>query len=308
MTATPQQVLCPINQRPSNLYCTRGHATYYIEPTSAIIFQHDLPPILEMMEYANTEYSAGAYKNYASARELKIATALPRLEAIKKVALGNRLLDVGCATGFFLEAAAEQGFDVTGVEFSTVAISLARPDIRERIVCGDVNALSNQESAKFDVVSALDIVEHVQDPGKFLSEIREILRPGGILALSTPDTGHYLRYVMASRWPMLQPMQHTFLFSRRGLKALLESCGYVEVMVETAHKVLTVSYLAEQLAATNPTMHSAYRAVWRFIPPLLRDRPFAVNIGEMFVCARKPLTATGDGATLRSRNGGNAPG
>jgi 2-polyprenyl-3-methyl-5-hydroxy-6-metoxy-1,4-benzoquinol methylase len=247
-----------------------------------------------MMDYANAEYSVGVYKKYASARELKIATARPRLVTIKKLVRGKRLLDVGCATGFFLEAAAEEGFDVRGVEFSTVAISFARPDIRQRIVCGDVNALSSQEAAEFDVVTAFDIIEHVQDPSKFLSEIRQILVPGGILVLSTPDTGHFLRYLMGSKWPMLQPMQHTFLFSRRGLKALLESCGYAEVVVETARKVLTVSYLAEQLAATNPGIHSAYRWFRRLIPPLLRDRALAINIGEMLVCARKPQTAEGD--------------
>ena len=304
MTARAQPVLCPINQQPANLYCNRDGAAYYIEPTSEIIFQHELPPVFQMLEYANAEYSAGAYKDYASARELKIATARPRIETIKQLTSGKRLLDVGCATGFFLEAASEQGFDVRGVEFSTVAISLARPDIQGRIVCGDVNALSNKEEAKFDVVSAFDIIEHVQDPAKFLSEIHEILEPGGIFALSTPDTGHFLRYVMASKWPMLQPMQHTVLFSRRGLTALLESSGYVEVMVETARKVLTVNYLAEQLAATNPGAHRVYRWLRQLIPPPLRDRPFAVNIGEMIVYARKPQASVGGVTAPRLRDGG----
>jgi cyclopropane fatty-acyl-phospholipid synthase-like methyltransferase len=258
-----------------------------------------------MLEYANAEYFAGVYKNYASARNLKIATARPRLETIKKLAPGKRLLDVGCATGFFLEAAAEQGFDVRGVEFSSIAISLARPGIRERIVCGDVNGLAKQESTKFDVVSAFDIIEHVQDPSRFLLEIREILVPGGILALSTPDTEHFLRYVMASKWPMLQPMQHTFLFSRRGLTALLESCGYTDAAVEKARKVLTVDYLAEQLAATNPAMHSTYRRLRWLIPPLLRDHPFAVNIGEMFICARKPRAASHESAVAQPTKDGS---
>jgi 2-polyprenyl-3-methyl-5-hydroxy-6-metoxy-1,4-benzoquinol methylase len=291
MMSALQRVVCPINQRPANLYCRKGGAAYYIEPTSAIIFQRESPPVSQMLDYANDEYSAGVYKNYASARELKAATARPRLETIKTLTQGRRLLDVGCAAGFFLEVAAEQGFDVRGVEFSTVAISLARPDMRERIVCGDVNALLRQEAAKFDVVTAFDIIEHVQDPAKFLSEIREILVPGGILALSTPDTGHFLRHVMGSRWPMLQPMQHTVLFSRSGLRTLLESCGYGEVVVETARKVLTISYLAEQLAATNPALHKAYRRFRWLVPPRLGDRPIAVNIGEMFVYARNPRAA-----------------
>jgi 2-polyprenyl-3-methyl-5-hydroxy-6-metoxy-1,4-benzoquinol methylase len=280
--------VCPVNGRPADFYCRKGEAEYYIESTSGVIFQRALPTVARMMEYADNEYAGGVYREYANARDLKAATVEPRLAAIKKFTAGKRLLDVGCATGFLLEVAAAQGFEVTGVEFSTVAISLARPDIRERIVHGDVNALINQKM-QFDVSIAFDIVEHVQDPRNFLSDIYDVLVPGGVLALSTPDTGHFLRHLMMSNWPMLQPMQHTVLFSRRALKALLEDCGFVEVSVETARKVLTLDYLTDQLAATNPALHRAYRPLRPLLPRVLRDRPFAVNIGEMLVYARKPL-------------------
>src|SRR5687767_1793937 len=226
MTVATTIVLCPINGLPARLYCRKGPAQYYIEPASGTIFQAEMPSVGAMNEYADDEYSSGVYSEYAKSRDLKIATARPRLAAIKQRANGKRLLDVGCATGFFMEAATEEGFEVRGVEFSTVAISLARPDIRERIVRGDVNELLSREPQKFDVVTAFDIIEHVQNPAKFLQELREILKPGGVLAISSPDTGHFLRYLMGSKWPMLQPMQHTVLFSRRSIAALLERCGF----------------------------------------------------------------------------------
>jgi cyclopropane fatty-acyl-phospholipid synthase-like methyltransferase len=240
-----------------------------------------------MNEYADEEYSAGAYRKYSKSHDLKVATARPRLAVIKKLTEGRRLLDVGCATGFFMEAAAQEGFDVHGVEFSTVAISLARTDIRTRIVCGDVNALQSKGAEKFDVVTAFDIIEHVQNPASFLTDIREVLNPGGVIAISSPDTGHFLRYVMRSKWPMLQPMQHTVLFSRRGIAELLEHCGFSDVRVETARKVLTMDYLADQLIATNPGLSRAYRTVRWVIPAPLRHRPFRVNIGEFVAYARR---------------------
>ena len=240
-----------------------------------------------MNQYADDEYSSGVYREYAKSRDLKIATARPRLAAIKKLTDGRRLLDVGCATGFFMEAAAEEGFDVRGVEFSTVAISLARRDIRDRIVCGDVNVLQSRGSEKFDVVTAFDIIEHVQNPANFLADIREALLPGGLLAISSPDTGHFLRYFMGSRWPMLQPMQHTVLFSRRSIADLLERCGFRDVRVETTRKVLTMDYLADQLTATNPNLNRTYRAMGWIIPAPLRHRPFGVNIGEFVAYARR---------------------
>jgi 2-polyprenyl-3-methyl-5-hydroxy-6-metoxy-1,4-benzoquinol methylase len=287
MNSVVNSVICPTNRLPARLYCRKGAAAYYIEPTSGTIFQAQMPTVDQMNAYADHEYASGVYLEYAKSRDLKVATARPRLAAIKQLTKGNRLLDVGCATGFFLEAASEEGFDVRGVEFSTVAISLVRPDIRERVVCGDVNALLAQETEKFDVVTAFDIIEHVQNPVGFLQDIREILRPGGVLTLSSPDTDHFLRYLMGSKWPMLQPMQHTVLFSRRSIAALLERCGFGEVQVETTHKVLTMDYLADQLTATNPGLNRVYQATSWLVPGPLRRKPFPVNIGEFVAYARR---------------------
>jgi cyclopropane fatty-acyl-phospholipid synthase-like methyltransferase len=287
MTTAAASVLCPINGLPARHYCRKGPTQYYIEPASGTIFQAQMPSVGAMNEYADDEYSSGVYREYAKSRDLKIATARPRLAAIRQRTQGRRLLDVGCATGFFMEAAADEGFDVRGVEFSTVAISLARPDIRERIVRGDVNELLSREPEKFDVVTAFDIIEHVQNPENFLQQLREILKPGGILAISSPDTGHALRYLMGSKWPMLQPMQHTVLFSRRSISDLLKRCGFQDVQVETAHKVLTMDYLADQLTATNPGINKAYQSLSWIMPGSLRHKQIAVNIGEFAAYARQ---------------------
>ena len=120
---------------------------------------------------------------------------------------------MGCACGFFIEAALKHGFDAYGIEFSKEAVAIAREEIRSRITVGDVNLRREREEDRFDAVVAFEIIEHTQNPIKFLEEIRQILRPGGWLMLATPDTGHFLRYLMGCRWPMLQPMQHTYLFT-----------------------------------------------------------------------------------------------
>lgn len=287
MNTASTTVFCPTNGLPARLYCQKDGATYYIEPTSETIFQTQMPSLGEMNAYVDDLYMTGNYLEYSKSRDLKLETFRPRLTAIKRSSKGTRLLDVGCATGFFMEAAADEGFDVRGLEFSTVAISRARPDIRERIVCGDINALLKREPEKFDVVTAFDIIEHVQDPAKFLEEIGQILHPGGVLAISSPDTGHFLRYLMGSKWPMLQPMQHAMLFSRRGIAALLERCGFRDVKVETARKVVTMDYLAEQIVPTNPGLNRAYQKSSWIVPGPLRRWPFAVNIGEFVAYARR---------------------
>src|ERR1041385_5302589 len=101
MNPAPRTVLCPINGLPARLYCRKDGAQYYLEPASGTIFQAELPSVGAMNRYVDDEYSSGAYQEYAKSRDLKIATARPRLAEIKRRTAGRRLLDVACATGFF---------------------------------------------------------------------------------------------------------------------------------------------------------------------------------------------------------------
>lgn len=280
-------LVCPITGGISRVYARKGDAVYFRDPRSGVIFLAERPRLEDMAAFVDAEYEAGVYRDYVDARELKLATMRRRLTPIRAHAPGPRLLDVGCGSGFFLEAALEAGFEAEGIELSPVAIELARERVRSRITCGDVNTLLAADARQFDVVTAFDIIEHTFDPPSFLDDIARVLAPGGLLVISTPDTGHWLRPLMRSRWPMLQPDQHTFLFSRAAMRSLLAARGYQPVVVETATKVLTIDYLFGQLRQTNPTLARYLDRAKRLLPTTLRRREVQVNIGEMFVCARK---------------------
>ena len=159
--------------------------------------------------------------------------------------------------------------------------------MRPLIKCGDVNTFLATDARTFDVVTAFDIVEHTFDPAAFLDDIGRVLAPGGLLVISTPDTGHWLRPLMRTRWPMLQPDQHMFLFSQAAMRTLLVSRGYEPLVIKTERKVLTIDYLFGQLRQTNPTLARYLDRAKRALPRAVRYRDVAVNIGEMLVCARK---------------------
>ena len=106
--------------------------------------------------------------------------------------------------------------------------------------------------------------------------------------MSTPDTGHFLRYLMGARWPMLQPMQHTTLMSRLGLRIAAERAGFQEVVVTAARKTLTLEYLFEQVRDHNPALHAAYGVTRRIVPGAVRSHPLRINIGELLAVAVKP--------------------
>jgi 2-polyprenyl-3-methyl-5-hydroxy-6-metoxy-1,4-benzoquinol methylase len=266
-------------------YCRKQQASYFICRSCDLIFQHPLPTQTAMAEWVDEQYTSGAYHEYVTARPMKIRHFEDRLNDIGDRVRPGRLLDVGCSCGHFLEVAASRGFDVQGVEFSRSAISAAASNIRPRIFEGTLENMP--VDAAFDVASAFDLIEHVHDPRAFLRRCAGLLRPGGVLLISTPDTGHLLRGLMRSRWPMLQPMQHLFLFSRRALDRALRAEGFADVFVETAYKTLSIEYLINQIAPLNPLLSSTLGTLTRTVPQSVLRKYRRINIGEILAVARR---------------------
>jgi 2-polyprenyl-3-methyl-5-hydroxy-6-metoxy-1,4-benzoquinol methylase len=238
-----------------------------------------------MITWANEEYTSGAYRDYVDARPMKIRHFEDRLSEIGDRVRPGRLLDVGCSCGYFMEVAASRGFDVQGVEFSRLAIAAADANLRSRIFEGTLDEMP--VNGMFDVVSAFDLIEHVQDPRALLRRCAGVLKPGGALVISTPDAGHFLRFVMRSRWPMLQPMQHLFLFSRRALASALRAEGFQEVSVDTAYKTINVEYLINQIKPLNPLLSVTLGTLTHAVPGSMLRRDRRVNIGEILAVARR---------------------
>ncbi len=236
-----------------HLLCRKNGAGYYCCPECRVIFQHPAPPPDAMISYADTEYEGGVYREYVEAREMKLEHFRRRLERLLSRVNRGRLLDIGCSCGYFMEVAAASGFEVEGLEFSRAAIAAADPSIRPRIYCSSVDEFESSQS--YDLITAFDLIEHVPQPKDFLRKVRRLLAPGGWLAMATPDAGHSLRYLMGSSWPMLQPMQHLTIFSRRAMRLALEEAGFSEISFEVATKTVSYEYLTEQVRPLTPTLH-----------------------------------------------------
>jgi len=155
--------------------------------------------------------------------------------------------------------------------------------VRGRITRGDINDLP---PGAFDVITAFDILEHAQDPLQTLRAWADRLRPGGILALTTPDTDSLLGKLMGSRWPMLQPLQHTVLFSGKAMPRHLRQAGLTLLDLRAAEKVMTPGYLVGQL---EPYFPRASRLALRLAGawPALGQRAIPFRIGEFLAMARK---------------------
>lgn len=136
----------------------------------------------------------------------------------------GRILDVGCAYGWFLEAARERGWQTSGVEIEEATAAVAREagiDVRIGTLAG-----AGYEGASFDAVGLWDVLEHIPDTDAFLAECRRILRPGGILAVQSPNVRSVMAKLMKDDWSWLLLPQHVYHFTPSSLRRTLERRGF----------------------------------------------------------------------------------
>jgi len=121
---------------------------------------------------------------------------------------GAPVLDIGCGTGFTLEALAQR-YDAWGLEPDAAVRARTREPVRDRVLPGDTGNLSALAGRRFDVVLLLDVLEHVEDDCAELSAAMAALAPGGKLVITVPAdpslwsdhderNGHYRRYTETS--------------------------------------------------------------------------------------------------------------
>jgi SAM-dependent methyltransferase len=146
----------------------------------------------------------------------------------------HSLLDIGCSTGFLSRHLVARGCRVVGVELDPIAAEQARL-VCQKVIVGDIEALDVQAQVdeEFDAVILGDVLEHLRAPDALLVRIRESwLAPDGCVALSVPNSGHWIfrREVLRGRFPYRQyglfDQNHLRFFTRTSLYTLVADSGY----------------------------------------------------------------------------------
>jgi len=154
---------------------------------------------------------------------------------IAEIAGGERALDLGCGEGDFTAVLAEVGAATTGVEIANAAIERARakhPGLDFRIA--PIDGPLPFADTSFDMVWASEVIEHVADTARWLSEVRRVLRPGGRLLVTTPAHGR-MRLALGGIERFSEPLgDHLHLYSRQSLTDVLNEFGFEDVQVRAA--------------------------------------------------------------------------
>ncbi len=146
----------------------------------------------------------------------------------------DRLLDVGCGNGKFLKDAQLAGWQCYGVDFDPQAVEAANSQ-GAKVSQG---TLKEQEfpDTYFDAITLSHVIEHVHQPKKLLRECERILKPGGMLWISTPNNNSIVAKWFEKDWLACIPPQHLVLFNQQTLSKLLKKLNFtVKIMRRGVH-------------------------------------------------------------------------
>jgi len=143
-------------------------------------------------------------------------------EFVKRHVSGRTILDVGCGDGVFLSSMSSE-WSKQGLEPSATGATLAK---KRNLDVANATLDTAPQQYEVDVVSALDVIEHVIDPHEFVESFKRHLRPRGVVLLLTGDADSYSAKIAGPQWSYLRWCGHISVFSQSGLRKLLESHGY----------------------------------------------------------------------------------
>ncbi len=152
-----------------------------------------------------------------------------------------RVLDVGCGNGHIADTLTALGHDVVGIDFDANALDIARrthPHLTLFLHEAERSFSSYVPNA--DLVIAVEVIEHIYSPQKFLHNVYGALRPGGHVILSTPYHGYWknLAVSVLGRWDHLFTVDweggHIKFFSKPTLAKMLEDAGFEDIVFHNA--------------------------------------------------------------------------
>ncbi len=221
------------------------------------------------------------YAGQEGGRRLSAGIILKRIGRYRR---GGKILDIGCATGFLLDEARRQGWQAHGVELSDWAVKYAREHFNLEVSEGTVED-AHFPPGSFDAVTMIDVLEHLPDPKKTLEEIRRILRPDGIVCVSTPDIDSFISRLLGGRWWGIQ-QAHLYYFSKETLRSMLESAGFVVKGCAGHVRVFDRDYLSRRLGGYSRSLQRFFDALTG--NSLFEGRLLKINLNDQVeVFARK---------------------
>ncbi len=240
---------CPLSGS-NDLREMKGYEKQYLVQSHPLgfVFSKRIPTEAELEKH----YAGYNFNKYFS--PITKSRYVELLEKFQSVVQGKKLFDVGCGRGFFLATATELGWDAAGNEVSKESVEgLRRNGLN--VYHGDLDDTWFPENT-FDVVTAFELLEHLNDPVSEMLKINRILKPGGLFFFTTPNFNALERYLLKSNYNVLDYPDHLSYYTPKTVNYLLTKCGFKKLKLQSAG--ISITRIQESLRRKNGKQSGHY--------------------------------------------------
>jgi 2-polyprenyl-3-methyl-5-hydroxy-6-metoxy-1,4-benzoquinol methylase len=237
-------------------------SAYHQCDSCSLVYLSPRVPEEQMLElYQQASYYAGdqslGYETYQADEAVYRMTFARRLRELSRFKRAGSVLDIGCGTGLFLEAASAAGWQVTGLDVSPYARPAEATALAGQIRLGTLETV-NFAPGSYDAVTMFDFFEHVYRPREFTRHLARILAPDGVAIIATPDYGSWMRRLLGRRTVSFKIPEHVAYYTRETLTRAVSDCFDV-THVEPIGQYCTTDFVGRRLTGLSSSLGSAFR-------------------------------------------------
>lgn len=207
-------------------------------------------------------------------------------EEIARIKPGARILEVGAASGYFLDQARKAGLRPEGIEPSKACQRIIRDELRLPVVAGSLEEAA-VDPGTYDVIALFQTIEHLDDPRGGLLRMVNWLKPGGLIVITTPNRAGWFARLAGKRWFEYKPREHLYYFDTKTIAKMLESVGFDRIVVQRDPNWYPVSFFLDRLRRYYPMLRPVIGLLDRVLPARLKAMSIPVHYGSMKVMARR---------------------
>jgi SAM-dependent methyltransferase len=256
--------LSPTNHR------TGEHGDLYECADCGTLHQPSLPPGADLADLYREMHDEA----YLAEEPGRRKTAGRLLDMVRRYVPAGRLLDVGCGHGLLLDEARRRGYEVEGLELSSRTATYAREVLGLSVLERPLE--EHHPAEPYAAIVMADVIEHMDDPADAIRRCRDLLRPGGVLCVVTPDPSSLTARLAGARWWGLLPA-HTYLLPRLTLRELILGEGMFVSDDVSLTRSFSARYWLEGLAQRGRGVAAAVGPVRRALP---RGLSLSLSLGD----------------------------
>lgn len=197
--------------------------------------------------YNESYFKGGIYRDYEGSEDTLRHEFRDQVSFLRSFVPGGKLLEVGCAYGFFLQEA-KPHFDVYGFEVAEAAVESCHrnglPNVQQGLVTEDYL----KQHGPFDAIVLLDVIEHIDDVTGTMQMLANHLRPDGVVLITTGDFDSLSAKAFGDKWRLLTPPMHLWFFTQRGLTEMLRGVGAAREHLSHPWKLVPFELILAQAA------------------------------------------------------------